>query len=83
MPKFRPFGAKKYQLSNLLMKFSVYPISKVPISNLAFVLQNFEPNVNDNDNDRDCCITMYKEGDDIIIFPKAEPNESSLNRTDR
>ena len=65
------------------MKFSVYPISKVPISNLAFVLQNFEPNDNDNDNDRDCCITMYKEGDDIIIFAKAEPNESSLNRTDR
>ena len=36
-----------------------------------------------NDSDSDCCITMYKEGDDIITFPKAEPNESSLNRTDR
>ena len=35
-----------------------------------------------NDSDSDCCITMYK-GDDIITFPKAEPNESSLNRTDR
>ena len=36
-----------------------------------------------NDSDSDCCITMYKEGDDIITFPKAEPNESSLNKTDR
>ena len=26
---------------------------------------------------------MYKKGDDTIIIPKAEPNESSLNRTDR
>ena len=36
-----------------------------------------------HDCDDDCSITMYKEGDDIITFPKAEPNESSLNRTDR
>ena len=36
-----------------------------------------------HDFDDDYCITMYKEGDDIITFPKAEPNESSLNRTDR
>ena len=36
-----------------------------------------------NDSDSDCCITMYKEGDDIVTFPKAEPNESFLNRTDR
>ena len=36
-----------------------------------------------NDNDSNFCPTMYKEGDDIITFPKAEPNESSLNRTDR
>ena len=28
-------------------------------------------------------ITMYKERDDIVTFPKAEPNESSLNRIDR
>ena len=31
------------------------------------------------DSDSDCCITIYKEGDDIITFPKSEPNESSLN----
>ena len=36
-----------------------------------------------NDSDIDCCITIYKKGDDIITFPKAEPNESSLNRRDR
>ena len=36
-----------------------------------------------NDSDIDCCIAMYKKGDDIITFPKAEPNESSLNRRDR
>ena len=36
-----------------------------------------------NDSDSDCCITMYKEGDDILTFPKAEPDESSLNRIDR
>ena len=36
-----------------------------------------------NDGDSDCCITMYKEGDGIITFPKAEPNDSSLNITDR
>ena len=36
-----------------------------------------------NDSDSDCCITMCKEGDDIITFIKVEPNESSLNRTDR
>ena len=36
-----------------------------------------------NDSDRDCCITIDKEGDDIIKFSKAEPNESSLNRTGR
>ena len=23
-----------------------------------------------NDSDSDCCITMYKEGDDIITLPK-------------
>ena len=34
------------------------------------------------DSDWDCCIKMYKEGDDIIIFPKTEPNKSSLNRTE-
>ena len=36
-----------------------------------------------NDSDSDCYMKMYKEGNDIITFPKAEPNESSLNRTDR
>ena len=36
-----------------------------------------------NDSDNDFCITMYKQGDDIITFPKAEPNESSLNRKER
>ena len=36
-----------------------------------------------NDSDNDYYITKYKEGDDIITFSKAEPNESSLNRTDR
>ena len=36
-----------------------------------------------NDSDNDYCITIYKEGDHIITFSKAEPNESSLNRTDR
>ena len=35
-----------------------------------------------NDSDRDCCITIYKEGD-IITCSKAEPNESSLNITGR
>ena len=34
------------------------------------------------DSDSDCCIKMYKEGDDIIKFPKTEPNKSSLNRTE-
>ena len=36
-----------------------------------------------NDSDSDCYMKMYKEGNDIITFPKAEPNETSLNRTDR
>ena len=36
-----------------------------------------------NDSDRDCCITICKEGDDIITCSKAEPNESSLNITGR
>ena len=36
-----------------------------------------------NDSDVDCCIKKKKKGDDIITFPKAEPNESSLNRRDR
>ena len=36
-----------------------------------------------NDSDSDCWITMYKEGDDIITFPKAEANESSLNKANR
>ena len=36
-----------------------------------------------NDSDSDCWITMYKEGDDIITFPKAEVNESSLNKVNR
>ena len=36
-----------------------------------------------NDNDSDCCITIYKEGADIIAFPNRESNESSLNRRDR
>ena len=36
-----------------------------------------------HDSDSDCYITMYKESDDIITFPKTEPNESSLNRTER
>ena len=40
--QIQAFWAKKYQLSNLLTKFSVYPISKVLISNLAFVSQNVE-----------------------------------------
>ena len=33
-----------------------------------------------NISDSDCCITIYEEGDNIITFPKAETNESSLNR---
>ena len=33
-----------------------------------------------NNSDSDCCITIYNEGDNIITFPKAETNESSLNR---
>ena len=33
-----------------------------------------------NISDSDCCITLYEEGDNIITFPKAETNESSLNR---
>ena len=36
-----------------------------------------------NDNDSDCCITIYKEGADITAFPNRESNESSLNRRDR
>ena len=36
-----------------------------------------------NDSDSNFCITIYKEGDDVIIFSKAEPNESSLNRSGR
>ena len=34
-------------------------------------------------SDSDCFITMYKEGNDIVTFPKAEPNKPSLNRTKR
>ena len=41
---------------------------------------NFREMESNNNSDSDCCITMYKEGDDIITFPKAETNESSLNR---
>ena len=26
-----------------------------------------------NDSERNCCITIYKEGDDVITFSKAEP----------
>ena len=33
-----------------------------------------------NISDSDYCITIYEEGDNIITFPKAETNESSLNR---
>ena len=40
--QIQAFWAKKYQLSNLSMKFSMYPISKVVISNLTFVFQNVE-----------------------------------------
>ena len=36
-----------------------------------------------NDSHSDCCIIMYKEEHHIITFPNAEPNESSLNKTDR
>ena len=36
-----------------------------------------------NDSDSNFCITICKEGDDVIIFSKAEPNESSLNRSGR
>ena len=28
-----------------------------------------------NDSESDCCITINNEGDDIIIFSEAEPNE--------
>ena len=35
------------------------------------------------DSDNECCITMYKRGDGIITFPKAEPNESTLSRTEK
>ena len=42
-----------------------------------------ETQVEPSDNsDSNCCIPMYKECDDIITFPKTEPNESSLNRTE-
>ena len=34
-----------------------------------------------NDSDSNFCITIYREGDDIIIFSKAEPYELSLNRS--
>ena len=30
-----------------------------------------------NYSDSNCCVAMHKEEDDIITFPKAEPNESS------
>ena len=36
-----------------------------------------------DDRDRDYCITMYKESDNSITFPKTGPNGSSLNRTER
>ena len=36
-----------------------------------------------DDSDSDYCITMYKESDNIITFPKTGPNGSSLNRTER
>ena len=46
--------------------------------------KNFCRKMNSSDESEiDCCITIYKEGDDIITFPKVEPNESSLNRTGR
>ena len=38
------FWAKKYQFSNLLTKSSMYPISKVLISNLKFFFQILSPN---------------------------------------
>ena len=41
--QFQAFWAKKYHLSNLLPKFSMFAISKVLISNLTFVSQNYEP----------------------------------------
>ena len=53
----------------------VYFKSKFDIS-----FRKMEPS---NDSDSNFCITMYKEGGDLITFPKTEPNESSLNRTDR
>ena len=39
----QPFWAKIYQLSNLLAKFCLYPISKVLIENLTFIFENLEP----------------------------------------
>ena len=36
-----------------------------------------------DDSGSNSCIIMFKEGDNIITFPKTEPNESSLNITKR
>ena len=60
----------------------------ITVSGVIMYLKNkfnnfFRKMESSNDSDSDCCITMYKEGDDIITLPTAEPNESSLNRTDR
>ena len=49
-------------------------------SNFDISFRNMEPS---NDSDSDFCITMYNKGGDFITFPKTEPNESSLNRTDK
>ena len=62
---------------------TVSTVSSVIVS-LKSKFNNFFRRVeSSNDSDSDCWITMYKEGDDIITFPKAEAKESSLNKANR
>ena len=43
IPKYGHFGSKNINFL-ILTKFCLYPISKVLISNLAFIFKDFEPN---------------------------------------
>ena len=69
----------------------MYAVKIITVSTVGSVIVYLESKFNNffrkmelsNDSDSDYWITMYKERDDIVTFPKAEPNESSLNRIDR
>ena len=76
---------------NFWFKFCLVAVKIITFKTVSSVIVYLKSKINNffwkmesnHDFDDDYCKTMYKEGDDIITFPKAEPNESSLNRTDR